>query len=308
MALQKRNLKEAWYAKKDALFDARGTLLGDKEYQCTYGELEVSQERFDDRIELTLLRCCDIVGGRMDLHVGGSMTPAKIETLLSSSDRIIDVLHAPSPSPSCSSMYDITALAPFQKSNLVFPSTRTTTVKIIVTFVEPPSTALRLFGCKYFVDSEHRKCLFTDSHVMAIETHLVHPDISCVSENFSTELRCKLDRNSGRTTSITVSEIDPEAITNVRMSLEDGCNVYNGPAWPLRRDGGGQCDIVLDFCDPACKNYRSLIDLRKHPNAELVLTVTPDAKQAKPKILSTRLEFIAYSGGTMSYALLVNDS
>ena len=262
-------------------------------------------------VELTLSRCCDLVGGRLDLFVESSYAIAKIETMMSSSDRVIDVLHEPR--RASASSYDLTALAPFQTSGLVFPSTRSTMIKIVVTFrdefLERPPPTLRLYGCKYFVDAEHRKSLFTESHVLAVETRLAHPRFFVSSTN-ADDIVCKLDRDSGRTVSLSIAT-DAANVRNVRLSLEEGFDVYNGPVGPLLDVDTGR--IELRFSDPACKNYRSLIDLKKHPNAALVLTMATSATEAAAvaavaRVVSTRLEFIAYSSGTMSYALLLNDS
>ena len=319
LALKSRTNQDdrEFYLEKTFFFNARDVLLKthDKKsvYQCSYGVVDFSADLACPKtVVLTLSRCCDMIGSQFDLSVSNDNHVKIIESIATSIEGhggspiptdMLDIIHAPRQKSQVDhhARYDLTVLAPFQRTNLVFPSTRTTPLKIVITFREPLKddglSGITLYGLRYFVNPEHRKTLFTESHAFSSWVS-INVDASSTTTNDVMETVSSFCLNKvGRSGKISISSSNIGAVKNVRLSLTNDVDIYNGPAWPILTS---ENTLELSFNDLSeDKVPRSLVDFKNFKDAIIVIACSIDS--CALKVCSRSLVFVTYSAGSSSY-------
>ena len=321
--------KEHWH-NKAFLFNVKEKLLGSNPYQCIFGKIDlIAIAHNNNTVDVEIKRCCDLIGTSILLSKLAGNDLLRIETYLGD-DEMLDSADTSDLALRASILYDnndqgsaeesyhqLNALAPFQTNALVFPSTRSSVLKLKLSYTsavdEKDIEQIKLFGYNYFVNQEHRKSLFIESHVLALTsvTKLSHrsssssssPSFSSFSNTISIPTHiCTCSKIAIRLYDLSNSNKQPK---DLKIQLGEGAILYDGPMAPLleetrRRYKGIPTDVlVLDFNDSLFmqSKHQSIVNFKYFKDA----SVTCQGFAAFD-LLFFKLGFLTYSAGTMSYA------
>jgi hypothetical protein len=227
---------------------------------------------------LTLKRCCDLVES-LELFIPRLATLKSVTSFFD--DVQIDTLST-LPVNAANGALKLSVLAPFQEGTLLFPSTRTTSVRVVLVLEHKSelfiSFATTIMGKKYFVDDDQRKLLFTEGHGFAMKTRQTLVTIDQV---------LNLKREIGPCIAIRFPTC---GIRHVTIELEDGIAIYDGPPGPL---GIGEACISLS--DSAWPPH-SIIDFSRFLGSRLIFDSDNEVE-----VTVEQLRFARYADSTMSY-------
>lgn len=285
LALKKRTdaSKKCWFT-DPAVINNKSFLLGQNtidKVHCIFGEIAITSS-FDAYVKMTRIdieRCCDLIGSSMFLvmdRIDGLVIVTQLgdDVLDSRTDVPYDVFKG---------AYILDGIAPFQESNLLFPSTRNTKVSILLSASKEPP---RLFGMKYFVEALHRMSLFTKPHKFSCSVKYVVPLNRYENNRMEYSLK-----DIGASKGIHMDKC--KGVERVVLSLDEGIDLYDGPIGPLMT---GPETAALMFSNPDLKYHH--VEFDHHPSAQLYLYGS-----GHPIITSDTLKIVDYSSLSFSYSI-----
>ena len=277
-----KNMSRPIHSDKPGLFNAKSQLLLPSKYVCTFGLIDFSIKLDSSSLmTLTLTRCCDLIGGRIELTIPASARLSSISTSIFES-QLLDTWHVGDnfgekgiAQVGDKKTFDLARLAPFHENNVIFPATRRWSCKILLEFDSPLPAVddVKLYGMRYFVAAEERINLFKEDYSFATWVNSSAREIPG-TEDTETQKTFMLT-NESFCDRISIHSND--SIKNVRLALTGEVDLYNGPAWPLLSKGpDANYDVYeLQFSDSLEAAFPdSWIDFKSFPDARLILTGT----------------------------------